>query len=162
MWHASIMDLKPGHGPDQRTTALPDLPPYVVFFDGVCAYCDGAVKWLLHKDKEGILAFAPLQGETAARMRVTFPREFPEGTPDSMVFVDSTSGAPVLHRRASGARRIAEVMQLKTGKPAWLYRLPLPLADLGYRLFAATRYRRFGKFNTCTVPDPAQAHRFLP
>ena len=156
------MKAKPGPGPRHGAADLPDLPPYVVFFDGVCAYCDGAVKWLLRKDPDGLLAFAPLQGETAARMRVAFPRDFPEGTPDSMVVVESTGPEPLLHRRAAGARRIAEVLSLDTAKPRWLYRLPLPLANLGYRLFAATRYRRFGKYETCTVPDPEQAHRFLP
>ena len=39
----------------------------LVFFDGVCALCDGSVRFLIGEDRTGLLRFAPLQGETAAR-----------------------------------------------------------------------------------------------
>ena len=39
----------------------------VLFFDGVCGLCSGAVDFLIARDPVGVLRFAPLQGETAAR-----------------------------------------------------------------------------------------------
>jgi predicted DCC family thiol-disulfide oxidoreductase YuxK len=39
--------------------------------------------------------------------------------------------------------------------------IPAPLLDLGYRLVARTRYRFFGRAETCVVPDPTLADRFL-
>ena len=46
-----------------------DLPPHVLFYDGVCAMCNGIVKTMIRLDREGIFHYAPLQGETAARAR---------------------------------------------------------------------------------------------
>ncbi len=46
------------------------------------------------------------------------------------------------------------------GTLLWL--VPLPLRDLGYRLFAASRYRLFGRHETCRLPQPGEAERLLP
>ncbi len=40
----------------------------IVFFDGVCGLCNHTVNWLLAKDPEHRLRFAPLQGTTAERL----------------------------------------------------------------------------------------------
>jgi predicted DCC family thiol-disulfide oxidoreductase YuxK len=38
---------------------------------------------------------------------------------------------------------------------------PRALLDPLYRIVARNRYRVFGKFETCMLPDPAQRSRFL-
>lgn len=154
---------------DARTAAAPgtststtDLPVYVAFYDAVCVYCDRAVRQLIKADKRQLLRYAPLQGDTAASLRAQWPKQFPEGRIASMVFFDRSGGEPVLHLRAAGIRRIFEVLGVAPDKPRWLHRTPRWLADLGYRAFAATRYRRFGKYDACKLPDPELAHLFLP
>ena len=42
-----------------------ELPPHVLFYDGVCAMCNGIVKAMLRVDEHHVFHFAPLQGETA-------------------------------------------------------------------------------------------------
>jgi len=40
--------------------------------------------------------------------------------------------------------------------------LPAWLTDLGYRLVAALRYKIWGKKDSCSIRDHADAQRFLP
>ena len=40
----------------------------IVFFDGVCGLCNYSVNWLLARDPDHRLRFAPLQGSTAERL----------------------------------------------------------------------------------------------
>ena len=35
----------------------------IVLFDGVCNFCNGAVNWVVERDKEGYFKFAALQSE---------------------------------------------------------------------------------------------------
>jgi len=39
--------------------------------------------------------------------------------------------------------------------------VPRPLRDLVYRFVATNRYRVFGKYDTCMLPDPNQRSKFL-
>jgi predicted DCC family thiol-disulfide oxidoreductase YuxK len=39
--------------------------------------------------------------------------------------------------------------------------LPRPVRDAAYNLVARNRYRVFGKFETCPVPDPRHRHKFF-
>jgi predicted DCC family thiol-disulfide oxidoreductase YuxK len=39
--------------------------------------------------------------------------------------------------------------------------LPTVLLDLGYDLVARTRYRLFGKYETCLLPDAHSRQKFI-
>ena len=39
--------------------------------------------------------------------------------------------------------------------------LPTFILDAGYSLIARNRYRLFGKYDACLMPDPNYARRFL-
>src|SRR4051812_25961531 len=49
----------------------------LVLYDGVCALCNRLVRFLIKIDRRNVLAFAPLQGQTAARLaeRHQFPTD---------------------------------------------------------------------------------------
>ena len=56
-------------------TAMPDaldLPGPVVLYDGECGLCHRSVKFLLARDRKQ-LWYAPLQGETAQKLRAIHP-----------------------------------------------------------------------------------------
>jgi predicted DCC family thiol-disulfide oxidoreductase YuxK len=47
-------------------------------------------------------------------------------------------------------------------KLAWAgWLVPAPLRDVAYRWVARRRYRIFGRSNSCMLPPPGAAHRFL-
>ena len=61
-------------------------PESIILYDGVCGFCNGGVRWLIEHEAAGRLHYAPLQGETAARMRTLHP-EIP-ATLESVVLID--------------------------------------------------------------------------
>jgi predicted DCC family thiol-disulfide oxidoreductase YuxK len=144
----------PAAGPAQ-------LPDRIVFYDGVCAFCNGAVRWMIERDAGARLRFAPLQGETAALLRAERAGEFPADI-DTMVFAERSGDEVRLWVRMQAALRILETLDAAPGW-RWLLRaLPGPLAELAYRIFAALRYRTFGRLDACPLPPPALRARFLP
>jgi hypothetical protein len=62
-----------------------ELPPHMLFYDGVCAMCNGIVKCMLRIDEDHLFHFAPLQGETAELARKLHP-EFPTAI-ETVVYV---------------------------------------------------------------------------
>ena len=133
-----------------------ELPPHMLFYDGVCAMCNGIVKGMLRIDEGGVFHFAPLQGETAALARKLFP-EFPANI-ETVVYV--RRGQVFLRSRA-----VALAMQ-QMSYPAkalsWIRFLPAWLTDFFYGIVARTRYRLFGKYDHCPLPPEKDRARFLP
>lgn len=128
--------------------------PRIVFFDGVCGLCNHFVDFLLRADRRQRLAYAPLQGTTAA---ATLPAPLSKGL-DTVIYLRDG----MLHTRSSAAIRIL----MDTGG-AWralgiLWVIPRPLRDLLYNAVANNRYKWFGKKETCRLPTPAERARFLP
>ncbi|MBL8820224.1 MAG: DUF393 domain-containing protein [Planctomyces sp.] len=126
----------------------------IVFFDGVCGFCNHTVNFLLKRDKHRRLRFAPLQGETASQC---VPAE-----------IRSNLSSLVLHRDGKVYLRSAAVVRILfiiggvwsiLGALLWI--IPLPLRDLGYKLFARYRYTLFGKHDACRLPTPEERTVFL-
>jgi len=131
----------------------------LVLFDGVCVFCNGAVRWLIARDPEARLRFAPLQGEAGQALRRRHPR-IPSGI-DTLVYVDASGGQERVYLRSEAVFRLLREVR---GAPRWLLAfavLPRWLADLGYRAFAALRYRVFGRLDACALPTPEERARIL-
>ena len=141
---------------------LSRLPPRIVFFDGVCAFCDRSVLWLIERDPDARLHFAPLQGQTAEIVRRAFPDRFPDDI-DTIVYLHPADGpgAGEISLRSAAAFDLCDEIG---GSWKWVARLrwlPRFLTDLAYRLFARTRYRLFGKLDACDIPAPENRARLL-
>ena len=139
---------------------LSALPPRVVFYDGICNVCDRSVRFILDHDAAGHFHFAPLQGTTAERVRRALPRAFPDDL-DTLALLDNSGAEARLLLRSQAAFAI---LTLLPTAPRWLRglkRIPRPLCDLVYRLFARTRYRLFGRLDACRIPAPEERARFL-
>ncbi len=129
--------------------------PPVVLFDGVCNFCEGAVRFVLKRDRAGRFRFAPLQSATGRELLAGF--RFPPDWTEGLVVVDSER----VYTRSDAALRVAR------GLPgAWpllwaLRAVPRTLRDFVYDAFAARRYRWFGERSACFVPTPEIRQRFL-
>jgi predicted DCC family thiol-disulfide oxidoreductase YuxK len=136
------------------------LPPHLVLFDGVCGFCDSAIRWLLAHDPAGKLGFAPLQGETAAALRRRHP-EIPSEL-ESLVLVESGPEGSRVFLRSEAIWRLCAQLAGPWRLLAWLRWLPRALRDFGYKHFASRRYRWFGRLEACRVPEAAERARFWP
>lgn len=132
------------------------LPRRLLLFDGVCGMCNRFVNWAMDHDPSGALVFAPLQGETAAALRVKHP-QIPDNL-DTLVFIEDGQvylfSDSVLH-----ASRHLRSPWPHAAKLLWVPRF---VRDLVYRLIARNRYSIWGKEESCRVPSDAEIARFLP
>jgi len=141
---------------DVSSTAAVSQPDadHIVFFDGVCGLCDHTVDFLLRKDSNGILMFAPLQGSTAAGI-------VPEDVRiqlDTLVYFRS---GQLYYRSAAVVRFLRDLGGFWSIAGALLWLIPGPLRDVGYRSVSVLRYRMFGKHEACRIPTPSERARFL-
>ena len=127
----------------------------IVYFDGVCGFCNKSIDFLLRHDKQGRLKFSPLQGETAARVLPIGLRE------DLQTMVVTKNGKT--YRRSEAALQAAKELPWPWSTAARLALwVPGFLRNGVYSLIARYRYRLFGKLPTCRLPSPDERSRFLP
>jgi predicted DCC family thiol-disulfide oxidoreductase YuxK len=127
----------------------------IVFFDGVCGFCNFWVDFLLARDRRGRLLFAPLQGETARQL-------LSAGDVEQLHTLVLWSPLEV-HRKSSAVVRILLLLGgvwAVCGALLWL--IPRPLRNWGYNLVAKHRYRVFGRKDACRMPTLDERARFLP
>ena len=153
----------PARQPDMRR---------VVFFDGVCALCDGSVRFLIRADRTGLLRFAPLQGETAAREPAVAKLIEGEGAERDVADRDGSELGSIIYLRGQG--REQEVLTRSAAVLAILddlggfWRLlsvarivPAAIRDWVYDVIGRNRYRWFGRLEACRLPREGEAELFL-
>jgi predicted DCC family thiol-disulfide oxidoreductase YuxK len=132
-----------------------EAAPPVVFFDGECGLCNRFVRWLLDRDRRGVLRFAPLRGELAAQKLAALPGDEGEW---SVAFWDedgvhSESDATLRAvARVGGFWRIAR----------WLLPVPRRIRNGVYRFVARRRIRWFGRVASCALLSEEERARMLP
>ncbi len=127
----------------------------IVLFDGVCNFCNGAVNWVIERDKAGYFKFAALQSEIGQEL--TAKHGIDTSETDSIVLVEDEK----VYTYSTAALRIARRLN---GIWSWTYSLiatPKPVRDFFYKLFARYRYKLFGKQEACMMPTPEIRARFL-
>lgn len=127
----------------------------VILFDGVCNFCNGAVNFIIARDRKGYFKFAPLQSEIGARLLAENGIDKIET--DSVVLIEDGQ----VYTYSTAALRVARKLD---GALSWAYAfifVPEFIRDFFYRLFAQYRYRMFGKQDACMLPTPEIRARFL-
>ena len=89
----------------------------ILLFDGVCVFCNGAVRWLMARDPGARLRFAPLQGETAAALRARRP-EIPERD-ETAVLVEVDGGVERVSLRTTAVLRALSALDTPWRHLAW-------------------------------------------
>jgi predicted DCC family thiol-disulfide oxidoreductase YuxK len=123
----------------------------ILFFDGVCTFCNRSVDWVMRRDRQRLFRMASLQGETAKRL-------VPEAAEDLNSFVLWQDG--VVWKRSDAAIRVLVGLGVPGAKILAL--VPRGLRDFVYALVAKNRYRWFGKRESCRLPTADERSRFLP
>ncbi|GJD50090.1 hypothetical protein OPKNFCMD_2827 [Methylobacterium crusticola] len=139
---------------DWRPRAVPDLPDGLILYDGVCVLCSGWVRFVIARDRAERWRFVPIQspyGRDLA-LRLGIDPETPQTNAvvrDGVAYLKLDAGLAVLE-----------------AWPAWawvrvLRLLPRPVRTWLYDRVARNRYRVFGRHETCGLPPPHLARRFL-
>jgi predicted DCC family thiol-disulfide oxidoreductase YuxK len=128
---------------------------WVVVFDAQCLLCNAWVRFLLRHDTQAIFSFASIQGRTgqALLQQAGLPLEGLQ----TLLLVNG----PQHWQNTSAIFRILHALGWPW-RAAWvLWCVPAVLRDAIYRTLARHRYKLFGRSDTCLVPPPNTASRFL-
>jgi predicted DCC family thiol-disulfide oxidoreductase YuxK len=139
----------------------------LILFDGVCGLCNRFVRFVLRHDRQGIFRFAWLQSPLAARILAAHAAN--PGTLDTVyVIPDFDPEKSANHSQTDLlSRSDAALFVLHELRGAWrtaailLRFIPRFLRDWGYRQIVRNRYRIFGRYEVCPMPDPTVRSRFL-
>ncbi len=137
-----------------------DLSNPIILYDGVCGLCNRLVQFLLQRDKSDHFRFASLQSDFA---RELLKRHRLDPNDLDTVYVVVNYGKTgerllarsdaVLHalRELGGPWKIAFVAGV----------LPRFIRDTAYGMVARNRYRVFGKYEVCMMPEERFKYKFL-
>jgi predicted DCC family thiol-disulfide oxidoreductase YuxK len=133
----------------------------IILYDGVCGLCNRLVQFLLKHDRAGRLRFASLQSDFAAKVLGRHGID-PKDLDTVQVVVNYDQPDERVLQRSDAILRAGRELGGFWGASASVGKVvPRPLRDLVYRFVATNRYRVFGKYDTCMLPDANQRSRFL-
>src|SRR5262245_33122260 len=145
---------------------LPEQAPlgaagvHLVLYDGVCALCNRLVQFLLKHDGKAIFNFASLQINTAKALVNRFGNSA-DGLTTFYVVANYRAEHAVMLNKSAAVVFVARAL-------GWPWRIavlarvvPKAILDRFYDLVARTRYRAFGRLETCALPRPELRRRFI-
>jgi predicted DCC family thiol-disulfide oxidoreductase YuxK len=132
----------------------------IVLYDGVCGLCNRLVQFVLKRDKRDYFRFASLQSDFANELLTRYgldPHDL-----DTVYLVRNYSQAD----EKLLARSDAILFLLKQLGGIWRLSamgkvLPRIMRDGIYKLVARNRYRVFGKYEACMLPEAKHRAKFL-
>ena len=155
-----------------ETPGVPNLSEQLkdrllVVYDGECGFCNRSIRWLLKRDRNDRLRFAPssdpaIQELLAAHGVPPFAPSPGPGPDTILVFRNVGTHVEELLVRSNAI--LACLRRLPQPWPflAVCARLiPRPVRESAYRSIARRRYRIWGRYSTCPIPTPAERSHFL-
>lgn len=138
---------------------LPETKP-IILYDGVCGLCNRFNQFVLKRDRKDLFRFASLQSSFASGVLTRHGAD-PRKLDTIYVVVDYDQPT---ERLLSKSRAILFTLQQIGGswRSVGVFRmLPRFILDIGYDLIARNRYRIFGKYETCLVPQERYRQKFI-
>ena len=118
----------------------------VILYDGVCVFCSRWIRFVAARDANRRFRFTAIQSGYGTRLAQAFGID--PNDPDTNAVVHGG----IAWFKSDGA------LTVLSNLPGWgwtrvLLWLPKPVRDPVYNLVARNRYRIFGKYEECFVPD---------
>ncbi len=118
----------------------------VILYDGVCVFCSRWVRFVIARDTAKRFRFTPIQSVYGTRLARAF--DIDPADPDTNAVVHGGR----VHLKSDAALTVLSQL------PGWgwtrvLFVVPKRLRDPVYSLVARNRYRIFGRYDVCFVPD---------
>jgi predicted DCC family thiol-disulfide oxidoreductase YuxK len=132
----------------------------IVLYDGVCGLCNRLTQFLLKRDHKDRLRFASLQSEFAAAILKRHSKD-PEDLDTVYVVKDYNQTNEKLLARSDAILYLGQQIGGIWSVAGLGKVLPRFLRDWIYNLVARNRYRVFGKYESCMMPDPKYRRKFL-
>jgi predicted DCC family thiol-disulfide oxidoreductase YuxK len=137
---------------------MADLANPVLLYDGVCGLCNRLVQFVLRRDPDAHFRFASLQSDYAARI---LKRHGLDSHDLDTLYVVEESGERLTSRSDAVIFLLRELGGVWRSVSLALRIFPKRLRDWGYSIIARHRYRVFGKYESCPLPEQKYQDRFL-
>lgn len=128
----------------------------IILFDGVCNLCNGAIQYVIKRDKKDVFRYAALQSEIGQKL--TAERGINTQKVDSIILVVpgeayfvKSDAAFEIAKHFGGFWIVFQVFK-------WM---PTSLRNIVYDFVARNRYRWFGQKDQCMIPTPELQAKFL-
>ena len=126
----------------------------VILYDGVCVFCSRWIRFVAARDTKRHFRFTAIQSGYGTRLAQAFGID-----PD-----DPDTNAVI--RGGNAFFKSDAALTVLGALPGWgwvrvLRSAPKPLRDAVYNLVARNRYRIFGKYDECFVPDAGMRARVM-
>jgi predicted DCC family thiol-disulfide oxidoreductase YuxK len=126
----------------------------VILYDGVCIFCSRWIRFVATRDTERRFRFTAIQSAYGTRLAQAFGID--PDDPDTNAVVHGG----VARLKSDAALTVLSALSgLRWTRVLFL--VPKPLRDAVYSLVARNRYRIFGKYEECFVPDAEMRARVM-
>lgn len=127
----------------------------IILFDGICNLCNGAVQFLLKRDKKEQFIFASLQSDAAINILLQY--NVKKLTLDSIIFIEDDQ----VYQKSTAVLKICKNLDWPWKVISYARFLPLGFRDRAYDFIAKHRYKWFGRKDTCIMMIPKYKNRFI-
>lgn len=119
--------------------------PHLILFDGYCNLCNGAVRFVIKRDKKKLFQFASLQSELGQFILIKY--QLPVTNFNTLILVKNG----IVYTQSTAVLQIAK--DLSGIWPLFYGAIIIPpkIRDYLYQVIAKNRYRWFGKKNQCEI-----------
>ena len=133
---------------------------HLIFYDGVCGFCNRIVKVVLKRDKKDKFLFAALQTDFAKAFLAEHGKDAADLDTMYLALDFDTPNERLLWKGRAALKIFKELGGPISG---WslLGFLPTAMLDWGYGVVANNRYKLFGKVDACPIPTREQMKKFL-
>ena len=124
----------------------------IVVFDGVCVLCNRFFNWLIKNDKDEKFMYTNFQSDFSKKNNLKLKNI-------NSVAVIKTNGEKIY--KVQAVYYILKKIDRYFIVQILLKLLPLFLTNICYDLIANFRYRIFGKYETCIIPNENVRKNFI-
>ncbi len=128
----------------------------IILFDGVCNLCNGAVQFIIKRDKNDLFRFAALQSEEGKAL--TSARSIDTEKVDSIILIEP---GVAYYTKSTAALKIANELGGIWSVLSIFQWLPESFRNIVYDFIARNRYNWYGKKEACMIPTPELQAKFL-
>ncbi len=126
-----------------------------ILFDGVCNFCNGAVNFVIKRDKKSVIKFAALQSNAGIQLL----KEYSLPTNDMKSFVFIENG--VAYTQSTAAIKVCKYLNAGWSLCKVFIIVPKFIRNGLYNWIAKNRYKWFGQKDSCMIPTLKVRTRFL-
>lgn len=146
--------------PALAQSAFVEATDKVILFDGVCKLCYGWSRFIIRFDKAKQFKLATVQSAVGAAIMDHYQLQASDTARDIFDTMYYVQGGRV-YEKSSAFLHIMAAMPYPWRLASIFKIIPTLIRDGVYNFIASNRYKIFGKYPQCVMPNPDHEQRFL-